>query len=176
MKAYQLEEVKFAISPRGSGINIGLVWREGNLYLAMSGIMISDGDVWYEIPIEKIRDISITEDEPPRLHINIPALDIEVSGERAETLIALRHFLLPQLATRGEEEELITLIKLWGAGLHSPLLISSLMKTDERKIYHLIEKAENGGYITEEKITEKGESVLSDEDRGFIAKLRGEKA
>ena len=174
MKAYQLEEVKFAISPRDSGINIGLVWKEGGLYLAMSGIMISDGNVWYEIPIEKIRDITITEDEPPRLRINIPALDIEVSGERAETLMALRHFLLPQLVAKGGEEELINLVKLWGAGLHSPLLISSLMKTDERKIYHLIEKAEGEGYISGENITDRGISILSEEDREFIRKLRGE--
>jgi len=176
MKAYQLEEVKFAISPKDSGINIGLVWKAGKLYLAMSGIMISDGNVWYEIPIEKIRDISITEDNPPRLRINIPALDIEVSGERAETLIALRHFLLPQLVARGEDEELANLVKLWGAGLHSPLLISSLMKTDERRVYHLIEKAEKEGYISGEEITEKGIDLLSEEDVAFIKKLRGEGA
>ena len=136
--------------------------------------MISDGNVWYEIPIEKIRDMTITEDEPPRLRINIPALDIEVSGERAETLMALRHFLLPQLVVRGEKEELITLVKLWGAGLHSPLLISSLMKTDERRIYHLIERAEDEGYISGESITDRGISILSEEDREFIKKLRGE--
>lgn len=172
MKAYQLEEVKFAISPRDSGINIGLVWKEGKIYLSMSGIMISDGNIWYEIPIEKIRDMTITEDEPPRLRINIPALDIEVSGERAETLMALRHFLLPQLVAQGDEEELISLVKLWGAGLHSPLLISSLMKTDEKRIYHLIEKAEDEGYISNESITDKGISILSEEDREFIRKLR----
>ena len=174
MKAYQLEEVKFAISPKDSDINIGLVWKEGELYLAMSGIMISDGSIWYEIPIEKIRDITITEDEPPRLRINIPAVDIELSGERAETLIALRHFLLPQLVARDKEEEIANLVKLWGAGLRSPLMISSLMKIDERKVYHLIEQAERKGYISENEITEKGNAMLSEEDRAFIKKLRGQ--
>lgn len=173
MKAYELEEVRFAISPKDSKLNIGLVWKNGKMYLAMSGIMISDGNMWYEIPIEKINDMTITDDEPPRLHIKIPALNIEVSGERAETLMALRHFLLPQIQ-QDEEEELATLVKLWGAGLQSPLLISSLMKTDEMQVHRLIEEGEEKGYISKDGITEKGLSILSEEDREYIRKLRGE--
>lgn len=172
MKAYELEEVRFAISPGDSKLNIGLVWKNGKMYLAMSGIMISDGNMWYEIPIEKINDMTITDDEPPRLHIKIPALNIEVSGERAETLMALRHFLLPQVQNEGEK--LTNLVKLWGAGLQSPLLISSLMKTDEMQVHRLIEEGEEKGYISKDGITEKGLSILSEEDREYIRKLRGE--
>jgi hypothetical protein len=52
--------------------------------------------VWYEVPIDNIKDIEIGEDNKT-IHIIFDHGKLVLHSKNVEVLMALRHFLLPYL-------------------------------------------------------------------------------
>ncbi len=149
MKARKYENVEFVINHSTDDMKLSLVWKKGGLYLSLSGLFLTDGSTWYELPVKELEKITVVSDTPLKLRLKIPQLDIMISGKRAEKLLALRHFLLPYISGEEEDSELKSLLRFWGIGIKDADVLSKLLKIDiseteelisEAKIKHLIEK------------------------------------
>ncbi|MDD4307593.1 MAG: hypothetical protein PHU53_02150 [Thermoplasmata archaeon] len=164
MKAQKYENVEFVINHSGDdGIKLSLVWRKGGLYLSLSGLFLTDGSTWYELPVKDLENISVVSDEPLKLRIQIPSLDIMVSGQRAEKLLALRHFLLPSLSDEGGRDKLKSLLRFMQLGISDPELLSKLLNVELQKVDDLTGIAKEKGLLGEDgRLTEAGELLIQD--------------
>jgi len=162
MKAQKYENVEFVINHSGDdGIKLSLVWRKGGLYLSLSGLFLTDGSTWYELPVKDLENITVVSDEPLKLRLQIPSLDIMVSGQRAERLLALRHFLLPSLSTEGGPDKLKSLLRFRALGITDPELLCKLLNLDVQNIEDLTAIAKDKGLIDSDgKLTEAGDSLI----------------
>ncbi len=70
---------------------------KGKLYLADDSVLVSDGDRWYCLPIDKINDIERFDGENSGIEFKIPGMKVRVNGHNRGPLWALRHFLLPSI-------------------------------------------------------------------------------
>ena len=163
MKAKKYENVEFVINHSGEdNIKLSLVWKKGGLYLSLSGLFLTDGSTWYELPVKDLENISIVNDEPLKLRLKIPSLDILISGQRAERLLALRHFLLPSISDGGGVDKLNSLIRFIALGINEADVLSKLLDVDLQKIGDLISIAKEKGYIAEDGgITESGKAHIN---------------
>ena len=170
MKAQKYEDVQFIISQDGDGEpNLNLVWKEGGLFLSLSGLFISDGDTWYELPVKDLVNVNIINEEPLQLRFKIPALDVVVTGKRAERLLALRHFLLPYIKREKDGSGMKGLIKFWAVGIFDLDILSRLMSEEETAVIQMINKAKKDGLISEDgRVTEKGLNLLSANERKVL--------
>ena len=103
MKAQKYEDVEFVINQTTENFKANLIWKKGGLYLSLSGLFLTDGTVWYELPVKDLNNISIIREEPLKLKFKIPSFDVVISGDHAERLLALRHFLLPYISGKMED-------------------------------------------------------------------------
>ncbi len=87
MKARKYENVEFVINHSTDDVKLSLIWKKGGLYLSLSGLFLTDGNTWYELPVRELENISVISDSPLKLRIKIPSLDIMISGKRAEKLL-----------------------------------------------------------------------------------------
>lgn len=70
----------------------------GKLYLTEDGLLLSDEKSWYQIPLEKIRNIQKIDHDEAVLKFDLPGINVLiVGGENGPLLPALRHYLLPYL-------------------------------------------------------------------------------
>jgi hypothetical protein len=158
MKAHKYENVEFVINHAGDdGIKLSLVWKKGGLYLSLSGLFLTDGSTWYELPVKDLENISVVSDEPLKLRLRIPSLDIMVSGQRAERLLALRHFLLPSISDEGGTDKLKSLLRFRALGIKESDMLSKLLGVEIQKIEDLSGIAKEKGYIDNDgNMTETG--------------------
>ena len=168
MKARKYENVEFVINHSTDEMKLSLVWKKGGLYLSLSGLFLTDGNTWYELPVKELENISVVSDTPPKIRLKIPQLDIMISGERAEKLLALRHFLLPYISGEEPDSELKALLRFWGIGIKEPAILSKLLKIDVKDIEELITESRNKGFIDGDgEITADGNRMFSD-DANFV--------
>ncbi len=164
----KVETVMFQIS-HGDGVGVSLMWKDGSLYLSVSKIMITDGERWYAVPFEDLKDVSAGDEG--YISLKIDGAEIKIRGESAERLMAFRHLLLPLIEKRPEDEEILEeLIKMILLGIKDKRVIASLLKRDVSAIEDAMKKAEKLGYIDGGRVTEKGKSILSDEEKEIMRK------
>ena len=166
MKAHKYENVEFVINhTTGSDVKMSLIWKRGGLYLSLSGLFLTDGATWYELPVKDLERISVVSDTPLKLRLKIPSLDIIISGQRAERLLALRHFLLPYIAGESDVDESDSLLKFWAIGIKDVNVLAKLLNVDEKTIEDLVEEAKMKGYLDDgNNLTQIGGDAISDED------------
>ncbi|MEM3396361.1 MAG: hypothetical protein QW620_02550 [Thermoplasmata archaeon] len=81
---------------------LSVVWKKGELYLSTTSVLVSENDAnkWYEVPLREISAIEIEEEEKEfKLNFKFENGSLEVKGRDRETMVALRHFLLPLIGT-----------------------------------------------------------------------------
>lgn len=161
MKARKYENVEFVINHSTDDVKLSLIWKKGGLYLSLSGLFLTDGDTWYELPVRELENISVISDSPLKLRIKIPSLDIMISGERAEKLLALRHFLLPYISGEKDDDEVKALLRFWGIDIRDVSVLSKLLKTESAKVVKLIDEAKAKGLIDENgDLSSKGNNMF----------------
>ncbi len=161
MKARKYENVEFVINHSTDDVKLSLIWKKGGLYLSLSGLFLTDGDTWYELPVRQLENISVISDSPLKLRIKIPSLDIMISGERAEKLLALRHFLLPYISGEKDDDEVKALLRFWGIDIRDVNVLSKLLNTEPSKVVKLIDEAKAKGLIDENgDLSSKGNNMF----------------
>jgi hypothetical protein len=168
MKARKYENVEFVINHSTDEMKLSLVWKKGGLYLSLSGLFLTDGNTWYELPVKELENITVVSDAPPKIRLKIPQLDIMISGERAEKLLALRHFLLPYISGEKPDSDLKALLRFWGIGIRDAAILSKLLKIETDDIERLIAESKGKGLIGRDgEITPAGNRMFSDDDANF---------
>ena len=169
MKAQKYEDVEFTINQKIDNFKANIIWKKGGLYLSLSGLFLTDGTTWYELPVRDLDNISIIREEPLKLKFKIPSFDVTISGEHAERLLALRHFLLPYISGRIHGNEMKALLKLWAIGVREPLILKKLLGIEEDKVKELIEKARKDKILHENgDIGPNGNNMLTKDERDFL--------
>ncbi len=167
MKARKYENVEFVINHSTDDVKLSLIWKKGGLYLSLSGLFLTDGDTWYELPVRELENISVISDTPLKLRIKIPSLDIMISGERAEKLLALRHFLLPYISGEKDDNDVMALLRFWGIEIRDVNVLSKLLNMDPAKVVKLIDEAKAKGLIDEDgDLSSKGNNMFSKGESG----------
>ena len=169
MKARKYEDVEFIIDQKTDNFKANLIWKKGGLYLSLSGLFLTDGTTWYELPVKDLDNISIIREEPLKLKFKIPSFDVTISGDHAERLLALRHFLLPYISGGAHGNEMKALLKLWAIGVREPSILKKLLGVDEEKVMELIQKARKDKVLHENgDIAPNGNNMLTDDERDFL--------
>ena len=146
-------------------MKLSLIWKKGGLYLSLSGLFLTDGDTWYELPVRELENISVVSDSPLKLRIKIPSLDIMISGERAEKLLALRHFLLPYISGEKDDDEVKALLRFWGLDIRDVNVLSRLLNIEPERVVKLIDEAKAKGLIDGNgDLSSKGNNMFSKDE------------
>jgi len=95
MKAHKVDDVSFRVNLTASDTQIDLSWKDGSLFLSIRGLLFEESGEWFEVPISEVKYIRVLREEPLRLLFGLGNVDIMVTGENPNHLMALRHFLLP---------------------------------------------------------------------------------
>ena len=162
MKARKYENVEFVINHSTDDVKLSLIWKKGGLYLSLSGLFLTDGETWYELPVRELENISVVSDSPLKLRIKIPSLDIMISGERAEKLLALRHFLLPYISGEKDDNDIKALLRFWGIEIRDVNVLSKLLNIKPAKAVKLIDEAKAKGLIDGNgDLSSKGNNMFS---------------
>ena len=93
MKAKKVSRIEFVIDLNKNPNTMRFLWKEGNLYLSIRGVLLSSDDEWYEVNVKKIKDITL--DENGLLTIDFGEGIIKIVSRNINSLRAFRHFLLP---------------------------------------------------------------------------------
>jgi hypothetical protein len=159
MELHKVEDVDFRINqgPIADG-NINLILKEGELYLSLENVVLTDGKKWYDLPISELENVQVISDDPIQLRFQLPSLEVIVSGKYAERLMALRHFLLPYIQPKREElmkENMKFLFKFWTLGIRDPQPLALLLPLTVDEVKKLITSAKEENLITPDgKLTE----------------------
>ena len=95
MKVKKVDDVSFAVKLLDGDVDVQLKWRDGQLYLALSGLLIGSGDALYEIPIKDVENIEVVDENPIKIRFSLKDVDVTLMGRSPEQLHAIRHLLLP---------------------------------------------------------------------------------
>ena len=95
MKVKKIEDVNFSVQLLDGDVDVQLKWKDGQLYLALSGILIGSGDKLYEIPLKDLEGIEVVDEKPIKIRFTLKDVIVTVSGKNPEQLHAVRHLLLP---------------------------------------------------------------------------------
>ena len=149
-----------------SNMDMSFVWRDGALYLTLHNVMITDGDVWYEIPIKDLENI---EADGESVSFVVESMTLTMKGRNADRLMAVRHLLLPLIEGAPPGKDLTeSVIKLMLIGIKDEDVMSSVMKRDVSEVREAIESAEKEGLISGGDVTEKGKALLLPEERELL--------
>ncbi|MCX8173290.1 MAG: hypothetical protein N3F63_01590 [Thermoplasmata archaeon] len=93
----KLQPVAFNVVFSSLNPMVSVVWKKGELYLSCTSVLVSEeeNDRMYEVPLKEIRAIELDEDAELKLNFKFENGSLEVKGKDRETMLALRHFLLP---------------------------------------------------------------------------------
>lgn len=176
MELHKIEDVDFTINHGyDSQRDINLVWKEGQLYLSLKNLFLTDGKIWYDMPIKELENVQVISENPTKLRFQMPSVEVIVSGKFAERLLALRHFLLPFLDSKRKkimEGSLGYLIKFWSLGVREPKAFTTLMPLTVEEVRKLITTAREQGFITSEGgLTEKAYEMLQPNERELLRSL-----
>jgi hypothetical protein len=152
-------------------MDMRFLWKDGELYLTLHTVMLTDGNAWYEIPIKDLRNIEVVDERTVRFVVD--KMNLSIKGKRAERLLALRHLLLPLIEGETERDIEEGVLKLMLLDIDDPMIISSLLKKDAEEVRAAILKAEMKGFIHDGKVTEKGMRSLPEEDIKLLEKVGG---
>ena len=165
MKARKYENVEFVINHSSDDMKLSLVWKKGGLYLSLSGLFLTDGNTWYELPVKELEHITVLSDAPLKLRLKIPSLDIMISGDRAEKLLALRHFLLPYISGTKEDTELRSMLRFWGIGIRDQTILGKLLNIEPARVKELISEAKTKHLLEKNgDLSRAGDQLLSGDD------------
>lgn len=178
MKAHKVDEVEFSINHSFEDVKIDMVWKHGCLYLSLSQIYLTDGEVWYEVPVKELENISVIQEQPLRLKFQVPSIDIVVTGERAERLLALRHFLLPYIKFKidlSDEQNLMkAALKFWVLGMNDLSTLAEILKISQEKVSSLLKIAHEKNYLTaKNKLSRSAQALYSENEIKILRKLGG---
>jgi hypothetical protein len=98
MKVKKVDDVSFAVQLMDGDVDVSLKWKDGQLYLALSGLLIGSGDKIYEIPIKDVESIDVVDEKPIKIRFSLKDLTVTLSGKSPEQLHAVRHLLLPLIS------------------------------------------------------------------------------
>jgi len=70
MKVKKVEDVDFSVRLLDGDVNVQLKWKEGQLYLALSGVLVGAGDKLYEIPLRDLEGIEVIDREDAILYVD----------------------------------------------------------------------------------------------------------
>jgi hypothetical protein len=176
MELYKIEDVDFSINQDlDNDVNINLIWKEGELYLSLKNLVLTDKKRWYDIPLKELENVQIISENPTKLKFDLPSLEIIVTGKYAERLLALRHFLLPYIQPKREEimkKSLDNLIKFWHLGVRNHAALASILPVTTEEIRKLINSATEENLIDSKgRLTEKGYERFIPEERELLRKL-----
>ena len=173
MKAHKYEDVQFIISQNGDGEpTLNLVWKEGGLFLSLNGLILNEGDMWYEIPVSDLMNVNVINEDPLQLRFTVPSLSVVITGKRAERLLALRHFLLPYIGPTAQRDGMKALIKFWAVGVHDVEILSKLLGEESHHVISLVEKCRREGYIDKnDRVSETGLALLKPSERRLLERL-----
>ena len=130
--------------------------------MSLSGLFLTDGSTWYELPVKDLENISVVSEDPLKLRLKIPSLDIMISGQRAERLLALRHFLLPSISDEGGADKMKSLLRFRALGITEKDVLSKLLDVDSQQVDDLSNLAIEKGYINDDyKLTELGNAQIA---------------
>lgn len=176
MELHKIENVDFSINHQMTSENdVNLLWKEGELYLSMRNLVLTDKKRWYDIPLRDLENIQIISENPTKLKFQLPSLEVIVTGKFAERLLALRHFLMPLIQPKREElmkESLNTLIKFWHLGVRSSIALATIMPLTAEEIRKLVVSAKENKLISQGgKLTEKGFERFTPQERELLRRL-----
>jgi len=99
LKAQKIDNVDFCVHlVHNEQGDMDLVWRHGELFLALSGVFLNHSDKWYELPLTEIKGIRLKEGGgEAKLLISVGGVNVVVKGRSVAYLRALRHLLLPYI-------------------------------------------------------------------------------
>ncbi len=162
MKAQKVDNVRFIIKQEHPDVHIDIKSKQGELYLSLSDLFFREGDRWYEIPIKKLQSIKIVSKEPLEVEFTLPSIKIQVEGEYAERILALRHLLLPYVENqRVNEEPLVSIVKMVEVGINKIEALSDILKIAKNEVEDLLEKARKEGYMVKNTVTEDGKEFIA---------------
>ncbi len=95
MFARLIDIVQFDFRMKDNSKEYNLASGGGKLYITDDGLLLSDGNSWYQIPFNEVKDIIDLDYDNPSLLLNLSSLKIFIHGSQANILSALRHYLLP---------------------------------------------------------------------------------
>ncbi len=95
MFARAIDRVRYHFDMQEENRRYHLRSGSGKLYLSSSSVLVSDGESFYDIPLDKVDDIERYDGDEPGIVFNLDGLKIFIRGESSVNLKALRHFLLP---------------------------------------------------------------------------------
>ena len=98
MKIQKIDDVNFNINMSVEGQDMNMKWRQGQLYISITSILLSDKDKWYEMPVREIESIQIVDDSVPKVKFAFKSYDVTLTSKNMDQLRALRHFLMPFIA------------------------------------------------------------------------------
>jgi hypothetical protein len=176
MELHKIEDVDFSITQGfASDQNINLVWKEGELFLSMKNIMLTDGKRWYDLPIKELENVQVISENPTKLRFQLPSLEVIVTGKYAERLLALQHLLLPYLRPKREKlmkDNMRTILKFWSLGVRNITALTTLVPLTADEVKKLVASARKEELITaDDKLAKKAYDMFSPEERELLQRL-----
>ena len=96
MKAGKVSDVSFDVHLiPDDQTPLRLVVKDGELCLSLSGLLLKEKNIWYELPLRDIKDVIVIENDEAKLKFVLEDLEVIVKGKNPAHLRALRHLLLP---------------------------------------------------------------------------------
>jgi len=95
MFARLIDIVNFDFRMKDNSKEYNLASGGGKLYITDDGLLLSDGDSWYQIPLKEVKDIKNLDHTDPSLILDLSDIHVFIHGSKANILSALRHYLLP---------------------------------------------------------------------------------
>lgn len=176
MELHKVEDVDFRINrgPITEG-NINLVLKEGELYLSLENLILTDGKRWYDLPINELENIQVISEEPVKLRFQLSSLEVIVSGKYAERLLALRHFLLPYIQPKREEimkDNVKSLLKFWTLGIRDAQALTMLLPLTLEETNKLLEHAKEQKFITKEgRLSDSALELFTSKEKDILQTL-----
>jgi hypothetical protein len=176
MELHKVEDVDFRINqgPVTEG-NINLILKEGELYLSLENLVLTDGKKWYDLPISELENVQVISEDPIKLKFQLPSVEVIVSGKYAERLMALRHFLLPYIQPKREaimKENMTFLFKFWTLGIRDPQPLAMLLPLTVDEIKKLISQAKDEKLIESDgKLSDSALDMFSEKEKEILKTL-----
>ncbi len=175
MKVHKIDDIRFSVKPDGQvDFSEEPLGRRGELHISDKGIVIKENDDFFEIPIECLYDIKIIESDTMRLRFECEGMILDLEGNQATRLWALRTLLLPLLEGKGEPTGMKIFLTLWCAGLHNMDMIGDIMSKEKVEIEKMLERATERNYISDKNdLTNAGLDLFSSVEKNYLEDLEG---
>lgn len=176
MELHKVEDVDFRINqgPVSEG-NINLILKEGELYLSLENLVLTDGKRWYDLPINELENIQVVSEDPVKLRFQLSSLEVLISGKYAERLLALRHFLLPYIQPKREEimkENIKSLLKFWTLEIRDAQALTMLLPLTLEETNRLLIHVKDQKFITKDgKLSEEALKMFSPKEKEILQTL-----